>query len=534
MSDNPENPPDFMPPASPQEIPAPIIVTEVNPSLFSKVIQIIGTGCLCLECLGRQFSYLGTATDNTTRASSLLLSLIMECHTLLLKTTPTVKFRLFNQSPLMILTQIADRTAYKPAIELVRKLTQEHPEIFEIEECITVIDLFKNISSSKSDDLYNFALNPKFECRLCHNWLLPKKIEELAELIVETARGYDFASFLVGSLVPSAIINREEEFRAGFDLQNGESFKANINRLVGKQLYQWWTKPVESQNPDILYLIDLTMPVPRILIQASSLYVKGIYRKYVRNLPQTRWDCPICHGLKINPLTNNSCEKCQGTGKLMPDSIEELLTPFFLEETMGSEMIFHGAGREDYDVKCIGSGRPFVVEVKSPIRRILNLANLCQKINQKVTGRLEIFDLMPSNRKDVNSYKEHFEQATKVYLLLVEFGEYLDADLFNQKLQDIQRKLVNKTIDQRTPLRVVHRRADKTRKKQVYSIEGHFVDGAHALLKVCAEGGMYIKEFIHGDNGRTYPSLSDLFQFPVMCVELDVVEIKHPTLRKEV
>ena len=30
---------------------------------------------------------------------------------------------------------------------------------------------------------------------------------------------------------------------------------------------------------------------------------------------------------------------------------------------------FHGMGREDIDVRCLGRGRPFVVELKSPMRR---------------------------------------------------------------------------------------------------------------------------------------------------------------------
>ncbi|MEJ2296729.1 MAG: tRNA pseudouridine(54/55) synthase Pus10, partial [Candidatus Lokiarchaeota archaeon] len=39
------------------------------------------------------------------------------------------------------------------------------------------------------------------------------------------------------------------------------------------------------------------------------------------------------------------------------------------------------------------------------------------------------------------------------------------------------------------------------------------------------QGGVYIKELITGDDGRTKPSFSEIFNNPLLCEELDVLKI---------
>jgi len=38
-------------------------------------------------------------------------------------------------------------------------------------------------------------------------------------------------------------------------------------------------------------------------------------------------------------------------------------------------------------------------------------------------------------------------------------------------------------------------------------------------------GGLYIKELISGDDGRTKPSISEILNTPAECIELDVLEV---------
>jgi len=80
-------------------------------------------------------------------------------------------------------------------------------------------------------------------------------------------------------------------------------------------------------------------------------------------------------------------------------------------------------------------------------------------------------------------------------------------------------------IEQRTPIRVSHRRADKVRKRSVKKITVKKIDSKILELTIECEGGLYIKELISGDEGRTQPSVSSLLGTPARCVELDVLEV---------
>jgi len=82
------------------------------------------------------------------------------------------------------------------------------------------------------------------------------------------------------------------------------------------------------------------------------------------------------------------------------------------------------------------------------------------------------------------------------------------------------------TIEQRTPQRVSHRRADKIRERKVLDIEavGEGKDGF--VIEVTGEAGLYIKELISGDSGRTRPSLAGVLNRPARVTELDVIAVR--------
>ena len=103
-------------------------------------------------------------------------------------------------------------------------------------------------------------------------------------------------------------------------------------------------------------------------IQINPLFIEGRYRKLIRGIPQTRWPCRKCKG--------RGCKICDFTGKMYPESVEELIAEKVLQATKGSESRFHGAGREDIDVRMLGRGRPFVLEIKEPKIRELKLENI--------------------------------------------------------------------------------------------------------------------------------------------------------------
>ena len=84
--------------------------------------------------------------------------------------------------------------------------------------------------------------------------------------------------------------------------------------------------------------------------------------------------------------------------------------------------------------------------------------------------------------------------------------------------------MLKTTIFQHTPQRVLHRRADLRRKRSVTDVKAK-LSGKDMILTVRGGAGLYIKELISGDSGRTRPSLSEILGKECACRELDVVKI---------
>jgi tRNA pseudouridine synthase 10 len=81
------------------------------------------------------------------------------------------------------------------------------------------------------------------------------------------------------------------------------------------------------------------------------------------------------------------------------------------------------------------------------------------------------------------------------------------------------------TVEQYTPQRVDHRRAGLTRTREVYEATGERVDPTHATVEIHGQGGLYIKELVSGDEGRTEPSLAGLLGVGATVTALDVLGV---------
>lgn len=346
------------------------------------------------------------------------------------------------------------------------------------------------------------------DCWLCGGLL--DEIPHFVDLISNVLANYEFDTFLIGSKVDEDILQREQELWQFAGSDHAESIKTEVNREIGKPLEEKLQKEVRFENPAIMAVVDTAFDV--VTLQIASLFVYGRYKKYVRDLPQTKWFCKICHG--------KGCRRCNYTGKLYETSIEELIAQPFLEQTSGNAESFHGCGREDIDVRMLGNGRPFVLEIKNPKRRSINLSQIKDQINAHNKDLIEVGDLCFSDRKEIARIKN--ASFRKIYR--IEFKS--EKPINKEKLKKAIQALRGKTIGQQTPSRVAHRRADMVREKQIYSCSIESIEGAIATLTLEAESGTYIKELISGDDGKTKPNLSELIGIPCNVTALDVIEIK--------
>jgi tRNA pseudouridine synthase 10 len=71
----------------------------------------------------------------------------------------------------------------------------------------------------------------------------------------------------------------------------------------------------------------------------------------------------------------------------------------------------------------------------------------------------------------------------------------------------------------------LHRRADLTREKYIYRVNVKKLSSKKAEMKILCQGGLYVKELVAGDEGRTTPSVSEILKNKAKPTKLDVLKI---------
>jgi tRNA pseudouridine synthase 10 len=332
---------------------------------------------------------------------------------------------------------------------------------------------------------------PAETCWVCEG--VCGRFDAYADRLLDALGETELYTYQVGTRVPPLLAENDRLLRteAGFDTDAGELLKTELNREVGRRVGATLEATVDFERPNVQFLLDLETDDAE--VQRNSVTVYGRYRKQVRGIPQTEWDT-------------------------YAESVEELVAPPFLGAFRGTEAVFHGAGREDVDALMLGSGRPFVLEVKEPRRRDADLEELAAAVNDG--EKVAVADLAFVTYEMIERVKQH--DATKTYRATVAFQDPITA----AELQSVLSELDGATIQQRTPTRVDHRRADTVREREVLSIDGDPEDDRTAVVDVHGEGGLYIKELISGDEGRTEPSLAGLLGVGATVETLDVLDVE--------
>merc|ERR1712216_465192 len=62
-------------------------------------------------------------------------------------------------------------------------------------------------------------------------------------------------------------------------------------------------------------------------------------------------------------------------------------------------------------------------------------------------------------------------------------------------------------LQQLTPLRVLHRRTLAVRERAIHQLRATRIAPHFVLLDLTTQAGTYVKEFVHGDFGRTTPDV---------------------------
>lgn len=362
-------------------------------------------------------------------------------------------------------------------------------------------------------------------CDLCDNILLHKDlIFKLIERKINMLN-ITFDTCLVAAVIADKQMEKtERRIHKEAPYYGKNNLRNQLKYEMCEMIEDKWNKQIDYNNPEIVIMIKVrrkpydNAPFSEIsgvnvFIDINPLFIEGKYNKLQRGIPQTKWPCSHCKG--------RGCEECNFTGQQYPDTVEDLISRQILPLTNGSETKFHGSGREDIDVLMLGDGRPFVIEVKRPFNRKIDLEELESLVNNNSDGKIKIHDLKFTNKERKGMIKNSSTESYKVYEAVAEFNDGVVSE-------DIQKILDLKHIWQRTPLRVEHRRADLVREREIYDISVERLGSKKLKLRIKCQGGLYIKELISGDEGRTEPSVTGITGNSARCIQLDVVEVHIP------
>ncbi len=353
---------------------------------------------------------------------------------------------------------------------------------------------FHSLESAKVYDAKGVCqTTEKKVCSVCSGFFGNK--DKWIKKIASKVGKYDFRTFLIGTKLSHEMASKEENLWERVGIDYCEPVKAEINREIGKAIEKGiksagkQTVKFDPKNPDVNIILDFNEDNVSILL--NPLFVYGEYQKLVRGIPQTKWP----------------------SGKYKT-SVEQIIAKPFMKAAKGKAHKLNGLGREDIDARCL-AWRPFVLEILEPEKRDIDIKKLAKIIDKK---KVVIRNARLSSIAEVRRLKE--SKADKSYRAIVA----CDSEITKSELKKLL-SLANAEIRQRTPKRVLHRRSDRVRKKKVKSIKAKFINNKTFEFIVRGEAGLYIKELISSDDGRTKPSVSEILSKQCRCKELDVINI---------
>jgi tRNA U54 and U55 pseudouridine synthase Pus10 len=244
----------------------------------------------------------------------------------------------------------------------------------------------------------------------------------------------------------------------------------------------------------------------RIRCSHTPLYLRGHYCKYSREVSQTIWILP--------------------NGQRREDrSVEEEIRGPCLELLGAIEAKFHASGREDADVRMLGDGRPFMMELVNPHRTDDVKADTLQLLEQTVNAKSDVVQVsrlsIHNNRAGVQDVLLGAADKQKIYRCVV----YSKCKVTPQKLEQVLARDTPLEVKQNTPIRVLHRRSPLIRDKVIYKIVPKWISPHFFLLDLTTSAGTYVKEFVHGDRGRTIPSVCQMLDCEATIIQLDVIDL---------
>lgn len=337
----------------------------------------------------------------------------------------------------------------------------------------------------------SFEAAGEADCYICGG--LFEKIPATVGRAVKSVRRHEFRTFAVGITLPEGVQEREDELRSSLRLKGNETVKTQAAKLFARQVSSRLGKPIDKMRPDLTILAS--MADGTVSVSSRPIFYYGRYSKRP-GIAQKREYCEHCSG--------RGCPKCEGTGYDKKLSVEKLLRDR-LSAFCGSEkLIFTWIGSEDEESRVHPPGRPFVAELKNPVRRRLPKSFVGRSRGNQVAvknGRL-----LPSRPLGLPPFR------FRTVIRCVASGK-IDAEGLKELKKAFRRTMVR-----------FDRPHGKPATKTVYSATGR-ARGRNLTVDAVMDGGLPVKRFVSGE--LVTPSVSEVLKTEVRCRSFDICGVEE-------
>ena len=326
------------------------------------------------------------------------------------------------------------------------------------------------------------------KCYICKN--LFDNLNRFLKLMLDVSSNYSFSSFSVGAMIKPSIIDRDDYIRSKYKLKGIDSVKTDISKELRKLFSRKTKKTIDFLDPDVTFTINLKDESCQ--IRSKSIFLSGRYIKPLRGISQKQKSCENCFG--------KGCRTCHFHGISEFDSIEGIISQFLFKKFGGSTAKFTWIGGEDKSSLVLGTGRPFFVKIKNPLKR-----------NSKLT--FVTFDFLKiTNLKIVpESPKNPLKFKSSIELKISTEGKIDSKNL--KKLKDLQKHPI-----------VVYEKSGKRSEKKIFSVKYKKNSSNAFTLFIIAEGGFPVKRFVNSDD--VSPGISQILNTSCICQQFDFLDIQ--------
>lgn len=323
-------------------------------------------------------------------------------------------------------------------------------------------------------------------CFVCGG--LMGRVPKVAEAAARKARRYQFRTFAVGVSLPEGVQEREDELRSDMRLKGNETIKTQAARLVAARVTAELRKRVDRLRPDLTLLVS--PGTGEVALSSRPAFFAGRYSK-PRGVSQRREPCPECGG--------GGCRKCRWGGFERRPSVEGAVRERLAASTGSDRMTFTWLGSEDAESLVLPPGRPFVAEVKSPVRRRFpsRFAVKCSRGLVRVTGGRALA------AKPVRLPSFRFRTE-----ILATAASKVPAEALAALRSEFRRRDVR-----------FERPHDRPASKMVYRAAAT-ARGRTLTIRAELDGGLPVKRFVSGE--LVSPSVSEVLKTEVRCRRFDI------------